>query len=172
MPTTGDFQTTTDQYVNKNCMHACLQASAKATVRMNNLCTHLLSATISHSFTVLSFEALTRSRLSADHATWYTAPTCPLRVARNVPVRPSHTLTFLSNEALANRRPSGLKARWFTGCWWPVRRASGFLSSTGFQRKSVKSSEPDTNRSGSPPLHRTCGTVTKNRSMIRTHSSS
>lgn len=115
---------------------------------------HLLSAVISHSFTVLSLEALTSNRLSADHATWYTAPTCPFNVARNVPVRPSHTLTFLSKEALAKRRPSGLKARWFTGCWWPVRRASIFLSSTGFQRQSVKSSEPDTNRSGSPPLRR------------------
>lgn len=31
--------------------------------------THLLSATISHSLTVLSFEALTSRRLSADHAT-------------------------------------------------------------------------------------------------------
>lgn len=113
---------------------------------------HLLSAVISHSFTVLSLEALTSSRLSADHATWYTAPTCPFNVARKVPVRPSQTLTFLSKDALAKRRPSGLNARWFTGCWWPVRRASIFLSSTGFQRQSVKSSDPDTNRSGSPPL--------------------
>lgn len=56
---------------------------------------------------VLSLEPETIMRLSADHASWYTGPTCPRKVATKVPLVPSHSLTDLSNEALATQRPSG-----------------------------------------------------------------
>ena len=58
---------------------------------------------------MLSLLPLANMRLSADHATWYTGPTCPLKVARNVPLRPSHSFTDLSNEADRMYRPSGEK---------------------------------------------------------------
>jgi len=38
-----------------------------------------------HTFTVLSLEADTSRRLSLDHATWYTAPTWPKQLPRNLP---------------------------------------------------------------------------------------
>jgi hypothetical protein len=37
-------------------------------------------APLCHTLTVLSFEQLARKRLSGDHDTMYTAPTCPVRV--------------------------------------------------------------------------------------------
>ena len=58
-------------------------------------------------FSVESLDADTSSRESADHATWYTGPTCPRSVATNAPRTPSHSLTALSNEALTTQRPSG-----------------------------------------------------------------
>ena len=61
----------------------------------------------SQSLIVESFDALTSRRESADHATWYTAPTWPVSVATNAPVRPCHSLTFLSKLALASSRPFG-----------------------------------------------------------------
>ena len=105
--------------------------------------------------TVLSLLALTSKRLSADHAscgmqararvgqlgrsdtrgartpprgalrTWYTAPTCPRRVATNSPSAPLQSFIVLSNEALASQRPSGEKATWLMSWVCPVRRASG-----------------------------------------------
>ena len=39
--------------------------------------------------------------------TWYTGPTCDLKLAMNVPLTPSHSLTDLSNDADRIHRPSG-----------------------------------------------------------------
>ena len=105
-----------------------------------------------HTFTVLSLLALAMNALSADHDTWYTDPTWPVRVDRKVPVRPHQSFTFLSKEADAMYLVSGEKAMWFTSCWCPVIRTIGVLSSCGFQRNSVKSSDPDTSLSPSGPM--------------------
>ena len=67
------------------------------------------------------------------------------------PVRPSQILMDLSNEAEARSLVSGEKSTSLTRALWPVIRARGFLSSAGFQRNKVKSSEPDTRRSGAGP---------------------
>jgi hypothetical protein len=100
---------------------------------------------------VVSLLAETNILESALHATRYTAPTCPLRLATNLPVRPSQILTELSNPADATNRPSGEKATWLTCFWCPVRRATGFLGVAAAdrdapawsgQRNSVWSSEP------------------------------
>mmetsp|Transcript_4569 Transcript_4569/g.10761 ORF Transcript_4569/g.10761 Transcript_4569/m.10761 type:complete len:239 (-) Transcript_4569:909-1625(-) len=115
-----------------------------------------IASLASHTLMVESLDAEHSSRESIAHATLYTAPTCPTKVAKNPPVRPSHTLTFLSNEAEAKNRPSGEKAMSFTACWWPVMRATGCFPSEGRHRKSEKSSEALTSRSTSaswPPPH-------------------
>lgn len=62
----------------------------------------------------------------------------------------------LSNEAEARSLVSGEKSTSLTRALWPVILARGFLSSAGFHRNKVKSSEPDTKRSGAEP----CGTRT------------
>lgn len=94
---------------------------------------------------------------SALHATRYTAATCPLSEATNLPVLPSQILTALSNPAEAIHLPSGEKATWLTCFWWPVRRARGFFgvaldekeeAAWSGQRKSVWSSEPVISVSG------------------------
>ena len=41
---------------------------------------------------------------------------------------------------------------WLISCRWPVIRAMGFWLVEGSHRNIVKSSEPDANRSGRPPL--------------------
>ena len=92
---------------------------------------------------VLSLLALINNRLSALHASRYTAPTWPRSVATNLPVRPSHTRTLLSQAADAAHRPSGEKATWETWRWWPVSRAMGLVEERGDQRKRVWSSEPE-----------------------------
>lgn len=101
---------------------------------------------------VVSLLLLISIRLSLDQQTWYTGPTWPLNDAINFPLWPSQSLTELSNEALAIRRPSGEKLTWLTSFWWPVSRANGFLFASGSQKNIVKSSEPDTRRSGCFPL--------------------
>ena len=65
------------------------------------------------------------------------------------PVFPSQILIDLSNEALAIILVSGENLTSFMSCWWPVIRATLFLSISGFHKNIVKSSEPETNRSGS-----------------------
>ena len=60
-----------------------------------------------HTLRVLSLLPLTKSRLSEDHATWYTGPTWARMVATKVPFSPSHSLMALSNDALTNHLPSG-----------------------------------------------------------------
>lgn len=72
------------------------------------------------------------------------------------PVRPSQILMDLSNEAEAMSLVSGEKRTSLTRALWPVNLARGFLSSAGFHRNMVKSSEPDTKRSGAEP----CGVTT------------
>lgn len=67
------------------------------------------------------------------------------------PVRPSQILIDLSNEAEAMSLVSGEKRTSLTSALWPVILARGFLSSAGFHRNMVKSSEPDTKRSGAEP---------------------
>lgn len=52
-------------------------------------------------FNVESALELNKSLESADHATMYTAWTCPLRVVINLPVKDSHNFTDLSNDAEA-----------------------------------------------------------------------
>lgn len=71
-----------------------------------------------------------------------------------LPVLPSQILMDLSKEALASSRVSGENSTSLTRAWWPVIRATGFFSSAGFHRKSVKSSEPDTSLSGASPWFR------------------
>lgn len=71
------------------------------------------------------------------------------------PVRPSQILMDLSKEAEARSLVSGEKSTSLTRALWPVSLANGFLSSAGFHKNSVKSSEPDTRRSGVEP----CGTT-------------
>lgn len=68
-----------------------------------------------------------------------------------LPVFPSHSLTDLSKEALAMILVSGEKRTSLIRAWCPVILCNGFLSSAGAQRKSVKSSEPDTSLSGACP---------------------
>ena len=41
---------------------------------------------------------------------------------------------------------------WLMSCWWPVMRARGALLVDGSHRYIVKSSEPETKRSGRPPV--------------------
>lgn len=83
------------------------------------------------------------------------------------PVFPSHNLMDLSKEALAMSRPSGENLTSLMSCWWPVILARGFLSVSGFHRKRVKSSEPDTSRS---PCSRTlsyrCSTLWLSSSVL------
>lgn len=67
------------------------------------------------------------------------------------PVRPSQILIDLSNEAEAMSLVSGEKRTSLTSALCPVILARGFLSSAGFHRNMVKSSEPDTKRSGAEP---------------------
>lgn len=57
----------------------------------------------------------------------------------------------LSNEAEARSLVSGEKSTSLTSALWPVILARGFLSSAGFHKNKVKSSEPDTKRSGAEP---------------------
>ncbi|TNN63434.1 hypothetical protein EYF80_026284 [Liparis tanakae] len=94
---------------------------------------------MSQTLSVLSLLPLTSSRLSDDHATWYTEPTWPRR------------------EAEASSLVSGEKSTWLTRALCPVILARGFLSSAGFHMNKVKSSEPDTKRSGAEP----CGATTR-----------
>ena len=47
----------------------------------------------------------TSPHLSAP--TWYTGPTCDLKLAMKVPLTPSHSFTDLSNDADRIHRPSG-----------------------------------------------------------------
>lgn len=110
-----------------------------------------------HTFNVLSLLALTNILASALHANLYTAPTCPLSVATNFPVRPSHTRTAPSHPADAAHRPSGENATWLIWRWCPVRRARGLVlegggtaegEGKGDQRKRVWSSEPEMRSSG------------------------
>jgi hypothetical protein len=79
---------------------------------------------------VESLLALTSSRLSGDQQSWYTEPTWPLKVARNLlekstdellilikkrfyfPLCPSQSFILLSKDADANNRPSGEKRTW------------------------------------------------------------
>ncbi len=67
----------------------------------------MLAKTQEHAFSVLSLLPLTSRRLSEDQATWYTAPTCPRKLATNVPSVPFQSLMALSNDALAIHLPSG-----------------------------------------------------------------
>lgn len=91
-------------------------------------------------------------------------------------MRPSHSLIDLSKDADAIILVSGENFTSFTNCWWPVIRAKnkskiilkssferiyikiktilpiGFFSFSGFHKKSVKSSDPET-RYSSPVLH-------------------
>jgi hypothetical protein len=76
--------------------------------------------------TVPSRLALTTNLESALHVTLYTAPTCPLSVATNFPVRPDHSRTEVSHEAEAAQRPSGEKHTCDIWRWWPVRRETGW----------------------------------------------
>lgn len=116
----------------------------------------LNSKTNSHTFNVLSLLALTNILASALHANLYTAPTCPLSVATNFPVRPSHIRTAPSHPADAAHRPSGENATCEIWRWCPVRRARGFVvrdaeereEEKGDQRKRVWSSEPEIKSSG------------------------
>ena len=113
-----------------------------------------------HTFSVLSLLALISILESALHASLYTAPTCPLSVATNFPVRPSHTLTAPSHPADAALLPSGEKATCDIWRWCPVSRARGFVADPvvgvedgdeegkGDQRKRVWSSEPEISSSG------------------------
>ena len=78
-------------------------------------------------------------------------PVLVLVLGPYLPVRPSQTLMDLSKEAEATRRVSGEKSTSLTRALWPVILARGFLSSAGFHRNMVKSSEPDTRRSGVEP---------------------
>lgn len=75
------------------------------------------------------------------------------------PVFPSQILMDLSKEALAMRRVSGEKSTSLTRAWWPVRRATGFLSSAGFHKNMVKSSDPETSLSWPSPCRRAQGQV-------------
>jgi len=50
---------------------------------------------------------------------------------------------------LLRHHQSGEKAIWFTACWWPVRRLIGRLSTVGCHSSNVKSSLPESKRSGS-----------------------
>lgn len=79
------------------------------------------------------------------------------------PVRPSQILMDLSNEAEARSLASGEKSTSLTRALWPVILARGFLSSAGFHMNKVKSSDPDTKRSGAEP----CSTVTGVRVLIQ-----
>lgn len=79
------------------------------------------------------------------------------------PVRPSQILIDLSNEADAMSLVSGEKRTSLTSALWPVILARGFLSSAGFHRNMVKSSEPDTKRSGAEP----CGVTKEVRMVVR-----
>lgn len=63
----------------------------------------------------------------------------------------------LSNEAEAMSLVSGEKRTSLTSALWPVILAKGFLFSAGFHRNMVKSSEPDTKRSGAEPCGVTAG---------------
>ena len=75
---------------------------------------HLIIPVARPTFSVESLLAETSILLSALQATRYTAATWPLRLATNLPVRPSHNLTALSNPALAIHLPSGEKSTWLT----------------------------------------------------------
>lgn len=63
----------------------------------------------------------------------------------------------LSNDAEARSLVSGEKSTSLIRALWPVILLKGFLSSAGFHRNKVKSSEPDTKRSGAEP----CSTRTR-----------
>lgn len=67
------------------------------------------------------------------------------------PVRPSQILMDLSKDAEASSLVSGEKSTSLTRALWPVILAKGFFSSAGFHMNNVKSSEPDTKRSGAEP---------------------
>lgn len=67
------------------------------------------------------------------------------------PVFPSHSFMDLSKEALARSRVSGENLTSLMSCWCPVILARDFLSNSGCHRKRVKSSDPDTSRSGELP---------------------
>lgn len=69
----------------------------------------------------------------------------------------------LSNEAEARSLVSGENSTSLTSALWPVILARGFLSSAGFHKNKVKSSEPDTKRSGAEP----CGMRTGVRALIQ-----
>lgn len=81
------------------------------------------------------------------------------------PVRPSQILMDLSNEAEARSLVSGEKSTSLTRALWPVILARGFLSSAGFHKNKVKSSEPDTKRSEAEP----CGTKNMGERTSTTH---
>lgn len=93
--------------------------------------------------TVPSLLALTTILESALHATLYTAPTWPLNVAMNFPVRPSHNRTLLSHAQLAAHRPSGLNATCETCLWCPVRRAIGLSLPPRSAADAVEASEAE-----------------------------
>lgn len=57
----------------------------------------------------------------------------------------------LSKDAEARSLVSGEKSTSLTRALWPVILARGFFSSAGFHRNKVKSSEPETKRSGAEP---------------------
>src|SRR5436190_1624557 len=79
----------------------------------------------SHTFTVLSHEALARRLPSGLKHTPLTSAVCPVRVTACWPVAASHTFTVPSAEALARRLPSWLKLTPLTLSACPLRvRAS------------------------------------------------
>lgn len=88
---------------------------------------------------------------------------CKVKGQPYFPVRPSQILIDLSNEAEAMSLVSGEKRTSLTSALWPVILARGFLSSAGFHRNMVKSSEPDTKRSGAEP----CGVTTEVRMVVQ-----
>ena len=73
---------------------------------------HLVQRSSMRTFSVLSLLPLTNSRLSDDHATWYTGPTCARSVATKVPFMPSQSLIALSKDALTTHLPSGENWTW------------------------------------------------------------
>ncbi len=83
------------------------------------------------------------------------------------PVRPSQIFMDLSKEAEARSLVSGEKSTSLTRALWPVILARGFLSSAGFHRNKVKSSEPDTKRSGAGPCSMRTGVMILIQEMSR-----
>jgi len=94
--------------------------------------------------------AATQKMVNRSEPTWYTGPTWPRNVAKNVPLTPSHSLMDLSKLPLRSHMPSGLNTTWLMSCTCPVMRASGALLVEGVHRNKVWSSLPLTSRSGCP----------------------